>query len=102
MNRERSTLTTLALLGAGLLLPMVAARASRKVVGAGYRLVTDEEPPQNPASPEVDWQDALVWTIITGAIGGIARLAVRRTLAPSRIPAEGYDFEAEAQEIGEG
>jgi len=93
------TIAALAILGAGLLLPMVAARASRKAVGLGYRTFTDREPPQNPAARDVDWKDAVVWTVVTGAIGGLARLAVRRALAPTDVPAEGYDYDDRAETL---
>ena len=99
MSREKSTITTLALLGAGLLLPMIAARASRRLAGVGYRMITDEDPPRNPAARDVEWRDAIGWSVISGAIGGLARLSVRRALAPTEIPAEGYDFEAEVEEL---
>lgn len=99
MSREKSTFTTLAVLGAGLILPMVAAHASRRLAGLGYRVVTDEDPPRNPAAREVDWRNAIVWSVISGAIGGLARLSVRRALAPTDIPAEGYDLESQADEI---
>jgi len=94
-----NTLATLAILGAGLVLPMMAARASRKVAGLGYRALTDREPPKNPAARDVDWNDAIVWTVVTGAIGGLARLAVRRALAPTDVPAEGYDFDDKAKAL---
>ncbi len=100
MKRDASnTIATLAILGAGLVLPMVAAHASRKVVGLGYRAITDKKPPRNPAAREVDWKDAIVWTVVTGAIGGLARLAVRRALAPTDVPAEGYDFDEKAKTL---
>lgn len=100
MKRSPSgTVATLAILGAGLVLPMIAAHASRKAVGLGYRAITDREPPQNPAAREVDWNDAIVWTLLTGAIGGLARLAVRRALAGTDVPAEGYDFDDRAETL---
>ncbi len=99
MSREKSALATLALLGAGLVLPMIAASAARRLAGLGYRMVTDEDPPRNPAAREVEWRDAIVWSVVSGAIGGLARLSVRRVLAPSDIPAEGYDFKEKAEEL---
>ncbi len=99
MNKPKSIFTTLALLGAGLALPMIAARASRELAGLGYRAITKTDPPRNPAASEVDWRDAVVWSVVSGAIGGLARLSVRRALAPSKVPAEGYDFEAQADDL---
>lgn len=99
MKSGKEAFTTLAFLGAGLVLPMIAAHASRKVVGAGYRLVTDEDPPRNPASRDVRWRNAIIWSVVTGAIGGLARLTVRRALVSAELPAEGYDFEEKSREL---
>ena len=55
----------------------------------GYVHVRHEDPPQNPASRDVGWADAIVWTLLVGAVGGLARLLVNRALAPTPIPAEG-------------
>lgn len=90
---------SLALIGAGFLLPMIAARGTRFLVGRGYTLITDEEVPRNPANPEVAWRDALVWAAVSGLVGGIATLTVRRLLAETFIPAEGDDMDDEIDEI---
>lgn len=99
MSREKSTLTTLALLAAGFLLPVVAARASRRLADVGYRMVTDEDPPRNPVAREVEWRDAIVWSVISGAIGGLARLSVRRVLAPNRHSGRGLRLRSYANKM---
>ena len=83
---------SLTLVALGLLVPMIAARGARAVTGKGYSLITDEEPPQNPADPEVEWKDAIIWTIASGIVGSLARLAVRRMLAETSLPSEGHDL----------
>ncbi|WP_193213120.1 DUF4235 domain-containing protein [Luteolibacter marinus] len=92
----------LGLIAAGFIAPAIAARLSRSVAGAGYHAITHVEPPKNPAHPRVGWQEAIVWTVFSGAVGGLARLAVRRWMAGTIIPAEGYDLEERVQERLEG
>lgn len=81
---------TAVLIGLGFLLPMVAARAARTVAGGGYTLVTRKDPPKNPASRDTELRDAIIWTAVSGALGGIARMFARRYLSDeTEIPAEG-------------
>lgn len=75
----------------GLLLPSIAATMSRRGLHKGYEKVFDREAPVNPASRDVDWGEAVVWTVAGGIVAGLSRLLVRRALAPSPIPAEGDD-----------
>ena len=90
---------SLVLVAVGILVPMIAARGARAVTGKGYSLLTSEDPPRNPASPEVEWKDAIVWTIVSGIVGGLARLAVRRALAESALPTEGDDMDDEMENV---
>ena len=78
---------------------MLAARASRMAVGGGYKLLTNSEPPKNPANPEVEWKDALIWAAISGLVGGMSRLSARRWLAETIIPTEGDDMDEEMDEL---
>jgi len=67
-----------------------------KLVSAGAALVTGVlvrhgvraawrsrrgEPPGNPASPEVDWMEAVAWTASIGLAVGVGRLLARRGAA---------------------
>lgn len=90
---------SIVLIGIGLLVPMLAARASRTLAGKSYRLITRREVPKNPANPEVGWREALAWAAFSGLIGGMARLAARRWLAETVIPAEGDDMDGEIEKL---
>jgi len=90
---------SLVLIGAGLLLPMLAARGTRFLVGRGYTLITDEEVPLNPAHPEVAWREALIWAAVSGLVGGLATLTVWRLLAETMIPAEGDDMDEKLDQL---
>ncbi|BDS05472.1 hypothetical protein NT6N_05120 [Oceaniferula spumae] len=95
MNKLKSV----ALLAAGFALPMAASRISRKVLGAGYEAVTDRPPPKNPASLSTGWKEAISWSILAGAMGGVARLLVNRAIAHTEIPATGYDEESQQEAL---
>ncbi len=66
-------LGTGAAIGAGVL--------AKKVVTAGWKLGTGNEPPVNPEDPEVTWPEAIGWAVLSGAIVGVARLLVTRKAA---------------------
>ena len=58
-----------------------AALAARNATAAVWRNRTGHEPPTNPADPDTDWNEAVAWTVVTGAIVGVARLVARRGAA---------------------
>ncbi|MGJ8697939.1 MAG: DUF4235 domain-containing protein [Verrucomicrobiaceae bacterium] len=89
---------SLLLIGAGLIAPILAARAARSLAGAGYHAVTHEAPPKNPAHPDVELKEAVLWAVIAGAVGGLARMGAGRALAHTRVPAEGYDMDEALEE----
>ncbi|MFZ0390508.1 MAG: DUF4235 domain-containing protein [Calditrichia bacterium] len=64
------------LVGAGSAL--LAGMAVKKVLGAGWQKVMDEEPPKNPASRSTSWGDAVLWTAATGVVIGVAKMLARR------------------------
>lgn len=100
MNESRTT--KILLLGVGMLIPMLAARAARGAAGRGYHALTSSEPPKNPAHPDVEWKEAMIWTLAMGAAGGLARLFARRWLAGTSIPAQGFNFKKEAEDADLG
>lgn len=87
------------LIGLGFLVPMLAARAARSVAGKGYKLIKREEAPRNPADPNVEWRDALIWAAISGIVGGVARMSSRRLLGETVIPAKGDDMDEELEDF---
>jgi hypothetical protein len=73
---------------AGLALPALADRLVRRIAGRGFTAWTGDPPPRNPATIGVSWGQALAWTAIAGALGGVARMASRKVLAEKGLPAE--------------
>jgi hypothetical protein len=56
----------------------LAAFAVRKGIEQAWRTVTHEDPPREPADPEVPWRDAIIWSAATGALGAVGQLMARR------------------------
>jgi hypothetical protein len=59
----------------------LAGIATRKALDAGWHLVQDEDPPEDPASRGVGWGQAVLWTVATSAAIGVAQLVARRGAA---------------------
>ncbi len=58
-----------------------AAIAARNTASALWRKRTGNEPPINPADPDTDWNEAVTWTLVIGAVVGVARLLAQRGAA---------------------
>ncbi len=84
--------SSLPLLAVSFLIPVVGARIVQNLAGSGYHAITHLDPPKNPAHPDVEWKEAVAWTVFSGIVGGLARLFIRRWLANTSIPAEGVDY----------
>ncbi|HSJ23525.1 MAG TPA: DUF4235 domain-containing protein [Longimicrobiales bacterium] len=57
----------------------LTAFAVRKGLEQAWRVATDDDPPDDPSSPDVPWRHAIIWAAATGAIGNIGRLLAQRT-----------------------
>ena len=60
---------------------LAAAAAARKGLNASWRAATGKAPPANPASPDVDMREALVWAAVSGTIIAVARMLATRRAA---------------------
>lgn len=60
---------------------LAAAVVTRSAIRALWRGAKDEEPPDDPASPEVSWGDAIAWAALSGLAVGVAELVARRSTA---------------------
>ena len=99
MKLDSKNALRIAAIGAGFILPAIAAKLARSGAGVVYRRVTNLDPPRNPARMDVAWKEALVWTAVTGLTGAFTRLLIRRSLPMIGLPAEGYDMEEEADRL---
>ena len=55
-----------------------AAVLTRFVLKHGWHTATGEAPPENPASADTAWSEALTWTVASSLVVGIARLVAKR------------------------
>ena len=60
---------------------LTAAAAARKALNASWKAATGKPPPANPASPDVDMREALVWAAVSGTIVAVARMLATRRAA---------------------
>lgn len=78
-------------------MPEISNRMAWMVVGAGaaalgglvmrqaltqaWKVAKHDDPPLDPSSSDVEWKDAIAWTVATGVMMGIGRLVARRGAA---------------------
>jgi hypothetical protein len=58
-----------------------AAPIAERAVTAAWRLATEEDPPADPAGPDVDWGRAVAWTVASAVALAVVQLAARRGAA---------------------
>lgn len=54
---------------------------ARKALTVAWTKAVGEDPPHNPASPDVGWGQALAWAVVSGSVVGIAKLLWQRKAA---------------------
>ncbi|MBD2761645.1 DUF4235 domain-containing protein [Kocuria sp. cx-455] len=54
---------------------------SNKVLTAGWKKVTGNEPPAKNPDPDEAWRDIIVWALLTGLVGTIIKVGVQRAIA---------------------
>lgn len=57
---------------------VLAALAARKMIQGGWRLTTGHDAPEKPESDDYGWKEAILFSAITGALVGVARLLATR------------------------
>jgi hypothetical protein len=60
---------------------LLAATAARKALSASWKAATGKPPPANPASPDVEMREALLWAAVSGTIVAVARMLATRRAA---------------------
>lgn len=54
---------------------------SNKVLSAGWKKVTGNEPPAKNPDPDEAWRDIIVWALLTGLVGTLIKVGVQRAIA---------------------
>jgi xanthosine utilization system XapX-like protein len=60
---------------------LVGTTLASRVTRVGWRLVTGEEPPEDPSSVEADTVTVVLWAVVSATIVGVTRVMIRRGLA---------------------
>jgi len=60
---------------------LVSAIVVRRLIEFVWKQSTNSEPPKNPASRSVGWQEAFLFTIISGLLVSVTKLLIRRNVA---------------------
>jgi len=67
-----------------------AAGVAKKLVASGWTAATGKEPPDNPEDPEVSWQEAVGWAVVSGTVIQLARLIATRQAAAYYVKSAGH------------
>ncbi|MCW2867792.1 MAG: hypothetical protein JWR20_1980 [Marmoricola sp.] len=57
------------------------ATVARKTLTTGWQKATGKNPPANPADPDVDFAEAVMWAAVSGTVVQIARMLATRRAA---------------------
>ena len=60
---------------------LAGATAAKKGLNTSWKVATGKEPPANPADPDVDLWEAVLWAAASGTIVGLARMLASRRAA---------------------
>ena len=58
-----------------------AAALAKKTINTSWRAATGKNPPANPADPDVDLWEAVVWATVSGTFIALARMLATRKAA---------------------
>jgi hypothetical protein len=60
---------------------LVASSLTKSLIERSYLQVTGRRPPQNPASPRVQWRTAFGWAVAAGVLVSLSELLAERGAA---------------------
>ncbi len=60
---------------------MIASVSAKKIIDGSWRAATGKKPPENPADPEVQTREAVVFAIFSGALIALIRMVALRRAA---------------------
>ena len=58
-----------------------AAAVAKKALNTSWRAATGKNPPENPADPDVDVWEAVLWAAVSGTLVALARMLAQRKAA---------------------
>lgn len=70
---------------------ILAATLVRKGMEKTWEAVNNKVAPENPADPETSWREALIWSVASGVVIGLARMFAQRGAAAGWHRLMGYN-----------
>jgi hypothetical protein len=67
-----------------------AAALAKKAMDKSWRVATGKQPPENPADPDVEVWEAVLWAGISGTAVGLARMLAQRRAASYYVRSTGH------------
>jgi hypothetical protein len=67
-----------------------AATVARKAVTTSWKAATGKQPPENPADPDVDVWEAVLWAAVSGTFVALARMLAQRKAATYYAKSAGH------------
>ncbi len=58
-----------------------AAAITKKALTTSWTAATGKQPPANPADPDVELREAVMWAVASGVFVGLARMLAQRRAA---------------------
>jgi hypothetical protein len=66
-----------------------AAAVAKKAINKSWRTATGKNPPENPADPDVDVWEAVLWAAVSGTFVALARMLAQRKAATYYLKSKG-------------
>ncbi len=66
-----------------------AAALAKKAINTSWRAATGKNPPSNPADPDVDVWEAVLWAAVSGTFVALARMMAQRKAASYYVKSKG-------------
>ena len=66
-----------------------AAAIAKKGLNKSWRAATGKNPPANPADPDVDVWEAVLWAVVSGTLVALARMFAQRKAATYYLKSKG-------------
>jgi hypothetical protein len=66
-----------------------AATVAKKALNASWKAATGKNPPANPADPDVEMREAMMWAAASGTFIGLARMLAQRRAAGYYVKSTG-------------
>ncbi|PZP37248.1 MAG: hypothetical protein DI613_02215 [Kocuria rhizophila] len=81
MNHEEERSMSKAIDLASTVASLGGTAVATKVLTAGWKKVTGNEPPAKNPDPDEAWRDIIVWALLTGLVTTLVRVGVQRAMA---------------------